>query len=181
MSAQTTPCNCDCKCLSTIGLGNKCQITNHKWNETLYPYRGPNDNDQRRIFTWIPGGCDEQCNWKIETVFTDSGLKFKLKSLHFDEYFYAAADDSKYDCQRRNVFTRPPKCECTSQYWEIQPVPGNSKYFTIKSSKYEEYLYAAQGDFNYDKERRRVFSWKYTCKDVPVEVDDAAHWSIKCN
>lgn len=173
-------CSCDCKCLSTIKSGNNCRIINRQWNETLYPYLGPNDNDQRKIFTWIPGGCDDQCNWKIETIFTDSGLKFKLKSVHFDEYFYAAGNDLKYDCERRNVFTRRAKCECTLLYWEILPVPNNSGYFAIKSSKYDEYLYAAACDLIYDAERRRVFTWKYT-SDKQWQNNWASQWSIQCN
>lgn len=182
VSAQGTSCCCDCKYLSAIGTGNKCRIINRSWNETLYPYLGPNENDeQRRIFTWIPGGCDDQCDWKIEPVFTDSSLKFKLKSLKFDEYFYAASDKLKNDLQRRNVFTKNSKCKCESHYWDIQSVPGGSQYFTFRSTRYDEYLYAAQDPHNFDEERRSVFTWKYTSDDVAVAYDWACHWSIQCN
>lgn len=164
-----------------IGSGNNCTIINRKWNEALRPGCGTDNLDRRQIFTWIPGGCGDRCNWKIEPVFTDSGLKFKLKTLFFDEYFYAAGDNLKNDEQRRNVYSRIPKSE--SNLWEIQSLHNghNDGYFTIKSPKYNEYLYASVGDFNYDTNQRRIFTWQYTSEDVAVPYDDACHWAIHCD
>lgn len=160
-----------------IGSGNKCTITNRNWNQSLYSGDVDNDVGRRQFFTWIPGGFDSRCDWKIETLFTDSGLKFKLKSLDYDEYFYAANDNLKYDKNRRNVYSKIAVCDCNHYHWEIQPVPGCGGYVTIKRTKYDEYLYAAQDNVIYDIDRRRVFTWKYTSKDEAV----ACHWTIQCN
>lgn len=96
---------CGCKGLALIGTGNNCTIINRKWNEFLYPANETDENGVRRqIFTWIPGGCDNQCNWQVETTHTTSGHKFRLKSLYFNEYFYAAY----WECSQ---FLQPPSAE----------------------------------------------------------------------
>ncbi|XP_037032081.1 uncharacterized protein LOC119071308 [Bradysia coprophila] len=167
----------NCKGLDDmIDSGSVCTIINRKWSEYLYPVQGANyDCERRQIFTWIPGGCDSQCNWKIER----SGNKFRLKSLHFDEYLYAVVDSMKYDKQRRNTFSWIPRSACDNDqcYWKIELLSDDcSKYVTIKNVAYNEYLYAADG-LNYDKDRRRVFTWT---DHYNVANDQASHWEIKC-
>lgn len=172
--------------LGMIGSGNKCTITNRAFNESLYATACAcveNYNKERRhVFTWIPGGCGDECNWKIETIHTNCGYKFKLKNLNLDEYFYAATDDLKYDKERRNVFSWIPKTTCDNQcYWEIKSLNNGTGYVTIKNTEYNEYLYAAAADLKYDCHRRRVFTWKYSDDDVANGLDWQSHWNIRCN
>uniref|UniRef100_A0A336L7I1 CSON001460 protein n=1 Tax=Culicoides sonorensis TaxID=179676 RepID=A0A336L7I1_CULSO len=116
------------------------------------------------------------------------------------EYFYAGADDLKFDRQRRQPFTwTQGACDGPACEWLIEPVyedENHNKFYTIKNLKFGEYLYAAEDKLKYSESspyrymylgrrkrdlrspQRRVFTWKYA-NDNDVHTDDTAHWLIK--
>uniref|UniRef100_A0A336M0J7 CSON014790 protein n=1 Tax=Culicoides sonorensis TaxID=179676 RepID=A0A336M0J7_CULSO len=172
---------CEKKSKSMSDLGRNCTIRNRRFPEYFYPADGFDyDSSRRRVFTWIPGDHDFQCLWDIERFGADS--KYKIKSVKYEEYLYAAADDLKHDNDRRRVFTWKPKTSCECQcYWEIEFVGNDQsgkKYFTIKNTDFGEYFYAVDG-LNYDDDRRHVFTWKFD-PDHDVTNDYQSHWEIEC-
>lgn len=172
-------CNCVKKNVDVadvIKSGDKCTIFNRKYAEFIYPIDGMNlDSERRNIASWIPGWKDEQCYWKLEKYSTNNA--YKIKSLTFDEYFYSL--DTKEHTDTRPALTWKPKTTCESQcYWDLSLVDEkNNKYFLIRNTEFDEYLFASADTF--DSDRRMV----YTRKNIAwfdVHNDEAAHWAIHC-
>ncbi|WP_353286446.1 ankyrin repeat domain-containing protein [Wolbachia endosymbiont (group A) of Crataerina pallida] len=83
--------------------------------------------------------------------------KVCIKNIYQNEYLYAANDYFSYDNDRRRVFTWIPKDEKNDKFrWEIE-LDGDD--YSIMNVKFNEYLYGAVDHFNYDNERRKVFTW----------------------
>ncbi len=83
--------------------------------------------------------------------------KVCIKNVYQGEYLYAANDYFSYDNDRRRVFTWIPKDEKNDKFrWEIE-LDGDD--YSIMNVKFNEYLYGAVDHFNYDNERRKVFTW----------------------
>ncbi len=93
-----------------------------------------------------------------------------IKNVKYDEYLYAASY-APYDRYRRSVFTGISGGRVKADEWKIEN-SGNGFY--IKNIVRGEYLYAAKDYFNYDNDRRRVFTW------IPRDVkNDKFNWEIK--
>ncbi|WP_264328502.1 ankyrin repeat domain-containing protein [Wolbachia endosymbiont (group A) of Andrena hattorfiana] len=83
--------------------------------------------------------------------------KVCIKNVYQDEYLYAANKCFNYDNDRRMAFTWTPKNEENDKFrWKIKP-DGNNFY--IVNVAFNETLYAASNYFNYDNDRRMVFTW----------------------
>ncbi len=83
--------------------------------------------------------------------------KVCIKNVYQDEYLYAANKCFNYDNDRRMAFTWTPKNEENDKFrWKIKP-DGNNFY--IVNVAFNENLYAASNYFNYDNDRRMVFTW----------------------
>ncbi|WP_253303211.1 ankyrin repeat domain-containing protein [Wolbachia endosymbiont of Phyllotreta cruciferae] len=83
--------------------------------------------------------------------------KVCIKNVYQDEYLYAANKCFNYDNDRRMAFTWTPKNEKNDKFrWEIKP---NGDNFYIVNVAFNETLYAASNYFNYDNDRRMVFTW----------------------
>ncbi len=97
--------------------------------------------------------------------------KVCIKNLYQNEYLYAASSDFNYDDKRRRVFTWIPGDKKDGELkWKIEPY-GDS--YSIMNVEFNEYLYAASDDLNYDKDRRRVFTW------VPGGKDEQSLWRVE--
>ncbi|WP_265027614.1 ankyrin repeat domain-containing protein [Wolbachia endosymbiont (group B) of Chorthippus parallelus] len=83
--------------------------------------------------------------------------KVCIKNIDHNEYLYAASNYLSYDDDRRRVFTWIPKDEKNDKFrWEIK-LDGDD--YSIMNVEFNEYLYGAVDYFNYDNERRKVFTW----------------------
>lgn len=177
---------------SNIPRNSVCLIQNRLFSESgfLYPESDDFNADISRrnifseIFNPISGYAplclpsNDHCKWKFE-VEKGHQLSYKIKSAHYDEYLYSAADDMKYDTDRRRSFTWiDGRCDDPECYWRVEQVPGTD-YFTIKNERYEDHLYAAADDLKLDDKRRSVFGWKWNGDDG-VNFDKASHWKITC-
>lgn len=90
----------------------------------------------------------------VKIIISDSTVCFK--NIYFGEYIYPSGDTK--DVDRRYVFTWKPKELEYDAHWTLEPIE-NGDYFQIKSVKYQEHLYAADKYFEYNKDRRRPFTW----------------------
>ncbi|QTG98251.1 ankyrin repeat domain-containing protein [Wolbachia endosymbiont of Rhagoletis indifferens] len=80
-----------------------------------------------------------------------------IKNIDHNEYLYAANSCFNYDSNRRRVFTWISKDEKNDKFrWKIKPDGDN---FNIVNAEFNENLYAASDYFNYDNDRRMVFTW----------------------
>ncbi|OAB79342.1 hypothetical protein WSTR_05300 [Wolbachia endosymbiont of Laodelphax striatellus] len=94
-----------------------------------------------------------------------------IKNIDHNEYLYAASSYFNYDDNRRKVFTWIPRDEKSDKFkWKIEPY-GND--YSIMNVEFNEYLYAASNDLNYDNNRRRVFTW------IPGTKDSQSVWKIE--
>ncbi|WP_264377698.1 ankyrin repeat domain-containing protein [Wolbachia endosymbiont (group B) of Philonthus cognatus] len=168
------------KSVKNLVFASKVCITSVYSNEYLYAAadRLNYDKERRQVFTWVsskknnpPGSCggDKQGMWKVQPY----GDNLCITSVYSNEYLYAAADRLNYDKERRQVFTwvsskknNPPgSCGGDKQgMWKVQPYGDNLCITSVYSN---EYLYAAADRLNYDKERRRVFTWVSSKKNNP--------------
>ncbi|WP_353276286.1 ankyrin repeat domain-containing protein [Wolbachia endosymbiont (group B) of Villa cingulata] len=83
--------------------------------------------------------------------------KVCIKNIYQGEYLYAANKCFNYDTDRRMAFTWTPKNEKNDKFrWNIKPDGDN---FYILNVAFNETLYAASNYFNYDNDRRMVFTW----------------------
>ena len=102
-------------------------------------------------------------DWIFEKL-PNATNNFRIKSKSTKEYFYAGGDNLKKDPQRRQVFTwresntpvNDPQNWGKKAEWEIIKM-GNG--FVIKNLQYSEYLLVAGSNFDYDVNRRSVFTW----------------------
>lgn len=147
----------------TTHLVNKAYPT-----EYLYAVdESEEDTQNRRIFSWIPGGWHNQGVWVF--IPQSSGKSFLIKSNQYNQYLCPGSGGSKHDSNRRRCFVRhtssPENCQ-----WIVEILDNDE--LKIKSKKYDEYLYAA--NFGHDKERRFVFTYKQN-----GECDDSCIWKLK--
>ncbi|GFS84709.1 ankyrin-3 [Nephila pilipes] len=97
--------------------------------------------------------------------------KVCIKSVHNNEYLYAASDYFNYNWNRRRVFTWKPGNKLEGQGgWKLEP-EGDNIY--IKSTRFNEYLCAAGNYYSYDSDRRRVFTWR------PGGKNSQSKWKIE--
>ncbi|BET30758.1 hypothetical protein wCauBTS_13650 [Wolbachia pipientis] len=83
--------------------------------------------------------------------------KVCIKNIYQNEYLYAANNCFNYDNDRRSVFAWIPKNALNDKFkWKIKPDGDN---FNIANAEFNENLYAASNYFNYDSDRRMVFTW----------------------
>ncbi|WP_253302172.1 ankyrin repeat domain-containing protein [Wolbachia endosymbiont of Psylliodes chrysocephala] len=83
--------------------------------------------------------------------------KVCIKNIYQNEYLYAANSCFNYDSNRRRVFTWISKGALTDKFkWKIK-LDGDN--FNIVNAEFNENLYAASDYFNYDNDRRMVFTW----------------------
>ncbi|WCR59677.1 MAG: Phosphocholine transferase AnkX [Wolbachia endosymbiont of Ctenocephalides felis wCfeF] len=83
--------------------------------------------------------------------------KVCIKNIYQGEYLYAANSYFNYDKNRTRVFTWIPNDELNNKFkWKIQRDGDN---FNIVNVELNQYLYAANNYFNYDSNRRSVFTW----------------------
>lgn len=148
--------NVDSKFVFGLGLAIKNLRTDQNYTKDL-PLKVRNDLDTLR--QTLP-----DCVKRV--VFSK---RVCIKSVKFNEYLYAVDNPLKYDKDRRNVFTWKPgtKGDNGQEYWTFEEQDG---VFNIKNVAYKEYLYAAMG-FDFDKDRRRVFTWVPGSKDDQGQED----------
>ncbi|WP_386086930.1 ankyrin repeat domain-containing protein [Wolbachia endosymbiont (group A) of Norellia spinipes] len=83
--------------------------------------------------------------------------KVCIKNIYQNEYLYAANSCFNYDNDRRMVFTWIQKNEKNDKFrWKIRPYGDN---FNIVNAEFNENLYPSSNYFNYDNDRRMVFTW----------------------
>ncbi|MBB6401597.1 hypothetical protein HNP92_000902 [Methanococcus maripaludis] len=134
------------------------QILNEYQNEYMYAadYK-PFDKDRRRVFTWRPGTKVNQGDWLLIPVAREDNCYY-IYNTKQSEYLYAA-DYKPFDKDRRRVFTWRPGGIPTAGKWEIQFLDDTKTRCYIRNVYQNEYLYAA--DYKpFDKDRRRVFTWR---------------------
>ncbi|WP_264705646.1 ankyrin repeat domain-containing protein [Wolbachia endosymbiont (group A) of Gymnosoma rotundatum] len=97
--------------------------------------------------------------------------KVCIKNLYQNEYLYAASSDFNYDDERRRVFTWIPVDKKDGKFkWKIEPYGDG---YSIMNVEFNEYLYAAIDDFNFDKDRRKAFTW------IPGGKDEQSLWRLE--
>ncbi|KAG4068073.1 hypothetical protein HA402_011406 [Bradysia odoriphaga] len=163
-----------------IKSGNRCTLLNRKYGEFIYPIDGLDYDDARRnVATWIPGWSDDQCYWQLAKSSTNN--YYKIKNLKFGEYFYSLDDTGKPHKvgDTRAVLTWKPKTACENQcYWELSLVDvEKSKYFLIRNTDFDEYLFASENTF--DSDRRKVYT-RQNHYSLDVHIDEAAQWAVHC-
>lgn len=89
--------------------------------------------------------------------------KVCIKSIRFNEYFYADTD-LKYRNERYPVFTWIPDdiLNKTEVYWRMEAYDDQ---FSVKNIAHDNYLHASDG-VNHDSEERRVHTWN------PADAED---------
>ncbi|MFT4327658.1 MAG: ankyrin repeat domain-containing protein [Wolbachia pipientis] len=102
------------------------------------------------------------------TVFSS---KVCIKNLYQNEYLYADSSGFNYDDKRRRVFTWIPGDKKDGKFkWKIEPYGDG---YSIMNVEFNEYLYAAIDDFNFDKDRRKAFTW------IPGGKDEQSLWRLE--
>ena len=111
-------------------------------------------------------------------------LIVRLKNARTGEYLYPGRDEFTQDAKRRRVFTWRNKDEPLG-IWAEWRLTGlwRAGIFRVRftSLRYPgEYLYPSADEFSYDKDRRRVFTWRQISKpeDVHTWADGAADWLL---
>ncbi|UPA54733.1 hypothetical protein MWH06_05485 [Wolbachia pipientis] len=86
--------------------------------------------------------------------------KVCIKNVEYGRYLYSPNDykDFQFDSERRRVFTWPSNLGNNKFKWKVE-LNGDSVY--LKNVEYGRYLYSPNDykDFQFDSERRRVFTW----------------------
>lgn len=128
------------------------------YNPTVNNHTGPNYNHT---------GPNYNNHW------FGNGQNCKIKNRHFSEYFYAAAGYD-YDTERRRVFTWISGEDADNQgTWTLERSANDNKY-KIKSTRFDEYLYAAVDSYKFDNDRRKVFTWK-----PKTSCETHCYWDIQ--
>jgi hypothetical protein len=103
--------------------------------------------------------------WRLVKV---AGKKngVRIQNLVTGEFLYAGADDLAKDPERRRVFTWTDTTttpESNPSFWDGSAdweVAEEELGFTLRNSKFGEYLYAAADDRALSEDQRSVFTWK---------------------
>jgi hypothetical protein len=140
------------KVIRVIISGTKSVIVNEAYTKE-YLYSSNKFMSQKRLlFSWVPG---EHLEAQAPFTFSssDDGSTFFIRSLWSNDYVYASS--SLFDAKRRSVLssdkTNDPKFK-----WNVEILSDNK--IRIKSTLYNEYLYAESKTFKYDSDRRSVFT-----------------------
>lgn len=147
-------------------------ITNEKFpNEFLYASTFYKDDEKRFVFTWIPGGEQDTKSPFVFSTF-DDGLTFKIKSVYANEYLYP--DTLLKDNARRYVFTWRKKSLEPSFFWNVEILDNDR--IRLKSSTYNEYLYAENSTYSFNINRRMLYTGMtgQTC-------DESCNWILNFN
>ncbi|WP_338477023.1 ankyrin repeat domain-containing protein [Wolbachia endosymbiont (group A) of Nomada hirtipes] len=102
--------------------------------------------------------------------------KVCIKNVGYGRYLYSPSDykDFQFDSDRRRVFTWPSKLGDDQFKWKVE-LNGDNVY--LKNVGYGRYLYSPSDykDFQFDSDRRRVFTW-------PSKLgDDQFKWKVELN
>jgi hypothetical protein len=134
--------------------------------EYIYAYSGNTDPNLRKLFSWVPGGRnDPQGKYLFATQ--DFGKTFSIKNLWANEYLFS---DSLFDPSRREVFTWRKKTLEPTFYWKVELLNFNE--VRLKSITNQEYFYAETDEFNFNNNRRQVFT------GVGRVCDDSCNWIL---
>lgn len=149
--------------------GKKSHLINKSYpTEYLYAVdESEEDTQNRRIFSWIPGGWHSQGVWVF--IPQNSGKSFLIQSNQYNQYLCPGSEGSKHDANRRRCFVRHTSSTEDCQ-WIVEILDNDE--LKIKSKKFNEYLYAAS--FGHDEERRFVFAYNQS-----GECDDSCIWKLK--
>jgi hypothetical protein len=135
--------------------------------EYIYAYSGNTDPNLRNVFSWVPGGSvDSQGKYLFATQ--NGGETFLIKSLWANEYLFS---DSLFDPSRRDVFTWRKKTLKPTFYWKVELLNFNE--VRLKSITNQEYFYAETNKFNFNNQRRQVFT------GVGRVCDDSCNWILE--
>ncbi|XP_057380827.1 uncharacterized protein LOC130703361 [Daphnia carinata] len=120
----------------------------------------------------------------ISRLISGQTLIVRLKNARTGEYLYPGSDEFSQDAKRRRVFTWRNKDEPLGPWaeWRLTGL-WRAGIFRVRftSLRYPgEYLYPSADEFSYDKERRRVFTWRQSSnpEDVHTWADGAADWLL---
>ena len=86
-----------------------------------------------------------------------------IKSVKYGEYLLAGSDKTSYDGSRRRVFAWRRKPSEPGDWngqgdWLLERLHDGG--YTMKSTFFNEFLYAAASSYAIDGQRRSVFTWK---------------------
>ena len=112
-------------------------------------------------------------------------LIVRLKNARTNEYLYPGRDELSHDAKRRRVFTWRNKDEPLGQWaeWRLTGI-WRAGIFRVRFTSLRfpgEYLYPTSDEFTYDKDRRRVFTWRQASnpEDVHLWADGSADWVLE--
>lgn len=157
----------------------KCKITNRFYAEhlcTSCSCSADFKNVGSDIFTLRSPENEDPCFWTI-IHYKDVST---IRNAKYGGYMYASSDKFNVNSQMRRVFEGKVKSGFNSAaecYWIIEPLVSDTKYSTIKSLTYDEYLYASdvRGKFG----RRGVFTRIES--EYNPENDTTTHWTFECD
>ncbi|PRD22884.1 UNVERIFIED_CONTAM: Ankyrin-3 [Trichonephila clavipes] len=146
--------------LGNLVFSSKVCIKNVEYRRYLYSpndYKGFQfDDERRRVFTWSSNLGGDEFKWKVEL----NGDSVYLKNVKYGGYLYSPNDhkDFQFDNERRRMFIWPSNLGGDKFKWKVE-LNGDSVY--LKNVEYGRYLYSPNDyrDFQFDSERRRVFTW----------------------
>ena len=120
----------------------------------------------------------------ISRLIDGQTLVVRLKNARSGEYLYPGSDNLSHDAKRRRVFTWRNKDEVVGPWaeWRLTGM-WRAGTFRVRFTSVRfpgEYLYPATDDLSYDKDRRRVFTWRQISnpEDVHLWADGAADWLL---
>ncbi|MGL5029329.1 MAG: ankyrin repeat domain-containing protein [Wolbachia pipientis] len=112
------------------------------------------DDKRRYVFTWSSKLGDDG-EWKVEL----NGDNVYLRNVEYGRYLYSpnSAGNFQFDDERRYVFTWSSKVGDDGE-WKVE-LNGDNVY--LRNVEYGRYLYSpnSAGNFQFDDERRYVFTW----------------------
>ncbi|XP_046643254.1 uncharacterized protein LOC124328506 [Daphnia pulicaria] len=131
----------------------------------------------------IPNNCEEKKS-VISRLIDGQILIVRIKNARTGEYLYPGRDEFSQDAKRRRVFTWRNKDEPLGLWaeWRLTGL-WKAGVFRVRFTSLRfphEYLYPSTDEFSYDKDRRRVFTWRQYSKpeDVHTWADGAADWLL---
>ncbi|XP_059614093.1 uncharacterized protein LOC132260157 [Phlebotomus argentipes] len=100
------------------------------------------------------------------------GHRCEIKNYSWNQYLYAASEYFAFNSDRRRIFTWRPGTAVIQGDWNFEP-HDNARLFKIKNDHYDEYLYVANADHDYDHLCRRVFTWR------PKNIVNTGYWRLE--
>lgn len=134
------------------------------------------------FFYYYSGGKNNQSI--VSRLVVGEKLVVRLKNARDHEYLYPSGDNLAQDTSRRRVFTWRNKDDQLGTWaeWLISGV-WKDGIFRVRFSALRypgEYMYPSADEYSYDKERRRVFTWRQISnpEDVHTWADGTADWLL---